>query len=657
MLAGSRFLSSAEQRYAPIEGEALAVAWALEQSKYFTQGCEHLMVVTDHKPLVKILGDRTLDEITNTRLFRLKQRTLPWRFSIAHMPGKSNHAADATSRHPSPRINDFSDEVSKSLQTSHDEAEVCHISAITEDVSAMFSLQWTDLKEAIAADAVLYRLTYLIENGFPAERSNLPDELAVYWKFKDALYVHDRVIVYQDRVVVPTSLRGTVGNLLHAAHQGVSMMESRARAIVFWPGMSQDIQNVRDACLHCCRNAPSQAATPAIAPYIPSTPFESIVADYFESHGHVYLVVADRLSGWVEIFSSLSKSFSSSAAGLITHLRNFFRVFGVPEELSSDGGPQFKATITKEFLSKWGIRHRVSSAYFPQSNGRAEVAVKTAKRLLLDNIDPSGSIDNDKFLRAILQLRNTPDPDCNISPAQIVFGRTLSDAFKFVNRVEKYKNPDIRPMWRDAWRSKETALRTRFTRSMERLNTKARNLAPLCPGERVFVQNQTGSHPTKWDRSGIVMDAQGNDQYLVKIDGSGRLTIRNRRFLRQYTAASPTIRCPQPLPIQDNQVNDWFQGRTKEQLSRTVQPPALNMPDEPIVSPSVNRETPAALSEPPQTTTSSQEAPMRHPEQILPETLPDSHTTSEQPVQNTRPRRKRRQRKVYDAHSGTWMSP
>ena len=69
-LAGSRFLSSAEQRYAPVEGEALAVAWSLEQTKYFTQGCTKLIVVTDHKPLVKILGDRTLDEISNTRIFR-----------------------------------------------------------------------------------------------------------------------------------------------------------------------------------------------------------------------------------------------------------------------------------------------------------------------------------------------------------------------------------------------------------------------------------------------------------------------------------------------------------------------------------------------------------------------------------------------------------
>lgn len=98
-MAGSRFLSSAEQRYAAIEEEALAVAWGLEQTRYFTQGCDNLVVITDHKPLVKIFGNRTLDEITNSRLFRLKQRTLPWRFDIKHLPGKSNHAKTRPSAH------------------------------------------------------------------------------------------------------------------------------------------------------------------------------------------------------------------------------------------------------------------------------------------------------------------------------------------------------------------------------------------------------------------------------------------------------------------------------------------------------------------------------------------------------------------------------
>ena len=56
VLAGSRFLQPTEERYAPIEGEALAVAWSLEQTKYFTQGCKDLVVVTDHKPLLKIFS-------------------------------------------------------------------------------------------------------------------------------------------------------------------------------------------------------------------------------------------------------------------------------------------------------------------------------------------------------------------------------------------------------------------------------------------------------------------------------------------------------------------------------------------------------------------------------------------------------------------------
>ena len=89
-LAGSRFNNGAESRYAPIKGEALAIAWALEQTRYFTQGCDRLVVATDHKPLVALLGSKPLESITNPRLFRLKQRTGLWKFDIIHLPGKSN---------------------------------------------------------------------------------------------------------------------------------------------------------------------------------------------------------------------------------------------------------------------------------------------------------------------------------------------------------------------------------------------------------------------------------------------------------------------------------------------------------------------------------------------------------------------------------------
>ena len=322
-------------------------------------------------------------------------------------------------------------------------------------------------------------------------------------------------------------------------------MELRASKIMFWPGMTDDIHRKRAACTDCNINAPSQASLPSFPADPPSTPFEKVFADYFDFAGHHYLIVGDRLSGWPEVYSTPKGSGQAGSKGLIACLRTFFATFGVPEELSSDGGPEFVANETQTFLARWGVAHRKSSAYHPQSNGRAEVAVKSAKRLLRSNIEMSGNLNSDKFLRALLQLRNTPDPDCNVSPAQIVFGKPLKDAFSFVNRLDKFSNQAINPIWREAWQLKEQALRSRFIKTSEVLNRHSRNLRQLYTGDRCFVQNQTGPSPKRWDRTGIVIEAHPHDQYTIKIDGSGRLTTRNRKFLRYFQPASMDM---QPAP-------------------------------------------------------------------------------------------------------------
>ena len=54
-------------------------------------------------------------------------------------------------------------------------------------------------------------------------------------------------------------------------------------------------------------------------------------------------------------------------------------LYGVAEEVASDMGPQFKSSKFEQFLKRYGVRHRQSSAYFPHSNCRAELAVKTGK--------------------------------------------------------------------------------------------------------------------------------------------------------------------------------------------------------------------------------------------------------------------------------------
>ena len=99
-MCGSRLLRKSEERYAPEEGEALSIAWGLEHSRYFTLGCDDLLAIVDHQPLTKLLGDRTLDEILNPTLFRLKQSTLPWIYDISWKQGTDNCFGDSTSRHP-----------------------------------------------------------------------------------------------------------------------------------------------------------------------------------------------------------------------------------------------------------------------------------------------------------------------------------------------------------------------------------------------------------------------------------------------------------------------------------------------------------------------------------------------------------------------------
>ena len=76
--AGSRFLTDTETRYAVIELECLAVAWAVKKCHIFLSGIDHFTVVTDHNPLIPILNSHRLNEIENPRLQRLRTRLMAY---------------------------------------------------------------------------------------------------------------------------------------------------------------------------------------------------------------------------------------------------------------------------------------------------------------------------------------------------------------------------------------------------------------------------------------------------------------------------------------------------------------------------------------------------------------------------------------------------
>ena len=128
----------------------------------------------------------------------------------------------------------------------------------------------------------------------------------------------------------------------------------------------------------------------------------------------MYIVIVDRFSNWPSVIKTGGKG---GAEDLVKALRRYFQDFGVPEQLTSDEGPEFTALKTQDFLRKWGVEHRTSLVYYPHANLRAELGVKVIKRMLRENVTSTGSLECDAVSRALLTLRNMPCKDIGMSPA------------------------------------------------------------------------------------------------------------------------------------------------------------------------------------------------------------------------------------------------
>ena len=174
-------------------------------------------------------------------------------------------------------------------------------------------------------------------------------------------------------------------------------MKLRASASMYWPGMTTDIDKRRQECQSCHETAPSQASEPPITPDVPQYPFQHVCSDYFEYAGHNFCLIVDRFSNWLQVFHG-----KGGSSNLISLLGQMCHNFGIPESISTDGGPQYMSSEFAQFLKCLGIKHRLSSVAFPHSNQKAEKSVGTAKRLIRDAVKMTGEFNSVLLIKGLL---------------------------------------------------------------------------------------------------------------------------------------------------------------------------------------------------------------------------------------------------------------
>ena len=219
----SRSMTSAEVNYAQIEKEALALTWACERFRDYVLG-KSILIETDHKPLVSLLGAKPLDDLT-PRILRFRLRLSRFDYIIHHVPGKKLHTADVLSRTV---FIPNKDQTHGNDDDDHDDDDVdLFISSVVASLLAS-SDTLARYSEAQSIDHTCSQHISYCQNEWPTKHS-INTTLRPYWEARHKLSVVNGLLLYNQRIVVPLSLQKETISKIHSRHLGIQKCLLRAR--------------------------------------------------------------------------------------------------------------------------------------------------------------------------------------------------------------------------------------------------------------------------------------------------------------------------------------------------------------------------------------------------------------------------------------------
>ena len=488
----SKSLSETEGRYANIEREMLAVVFGCERFHTYIYG-QPFMVESDHKPL-EMIQLKSLSAAP-PRLQRMLLRLQNYNVHIKYKPGSQMLLADGLSRLPSPN-------------NTHIDLDInIHFAQFTTE-------KVSETRRATTADPVMTALQQTITKGWPDRMKQLRSELRPYWAYRDELSVSDGIVMKGESIVIPKSMQQAMMARIHEGHQGIEKCRLRAKHVVYWPSLQQDIINTVGSCQTCQTYQRSNTREPLISHEIPTSPWQVVGTDLFQLDGVQYLIITDYKSKFPFI-RKMPLQCTSSA--VITASKQIFSEHGIPKTVVSDNGPHYSSAEYAQFASDWEFEHTTSSPHYPQSNGHVERSIQTVKRTMRKAKASGADIH-----KALLCLRTTPIDDHIPSPAQMLYNRRVRDSMPFSAQDD---TPD-----------RTCRLLDKQNKQKKHYDRRATLLPSLRQGQHITWQDQATG---KWAPATVLKkDPQPRSYHIQTPNGS--VFRRNRKHLRTMPMPSMT---------------------------------------------------------------------------------------------------------------------
>ncbi|XP_060569033.1 uncharacterized protein K02A2.6-like [Ruditapes philippinarum] len=389
--------------------EALALVWSCEHFAMYLKGAPTFTCITDCMPLTKIWEKKQ----PPLRIERWGLRLQPFKMKIEYRSGKDN-PSDFMSRHP---LN-YMEERNIAEEYVSFVAEQSLPNAMTVDEVKMESLKDKTMQKAVefTKNGKWYELKTLNDPEIDKE------ELSSFRSIKDELTVYNETLLMKnDKLVIPKSLREKAIKLGHEGHQGIVKTKSYIRSKVYFPNMNSEIEAAIQKCLACQSNSNEQGPRePFRMSELPSGPWLNISADFCGplENGDYLLVVIDEYSSYpiVEIIKNIS------ANTVIPVFDKIVSMFAIPEVIKTDNGSPFQSKAFADFMKFYGIIHRKITPRWPRANAQAESfnkpLMKSVKSSFIEARNYKQGLYD--FLR---QYRATPHVSTGYTPFKLMFGR------------------------------------------------------------------------------------------------------------------------------------------------------------------------------------------------------------------------------------------